>query len=640
MNKDMLKKHHFWVLAGLVPLFILLAVLLTWTGVSGEIAAKTTTINNEVTTIKGKSPKGKGYEEEMEKQKEQLEKKVGELWAANWRAQRDLIVWPNDGRRLENFLYDPALKTKDGLPEYRKFGSPLDNSTDVFEVFKNQQIYTAPFEQAAKLAEPTQLLNGWQSIFRYIQNWGTKTPVSDVLWLTLEDLWVQRGLMLPVKAVNDAAAAFYPVSTKPGPDGKVPENTFTFRSRIWEVEFQIASRGSEKALLARLTNITDRLQLLGARNSMTLDVWFDTSPSQEKGAHFPYKIEAEYVKAGETIPVTYLPTFHQPDGNPTKVTKVVQEFDRRTVPIRRIDRLEIGYLDNRHQFAELKPPTFIKVPEATAADASAGPAAGDPLAAAAMAGGRRGRGTPGSPDGAPGGTGPGGFGAATGAGWEGFLDSTKNRYIDVTEQVRRIPIAMVFIVDQDYERDLMIALANSKLRFQITQFHSQRFRGTISTGAEGDATSPDGSGFAGGGTASVPSGFLGSGFGGAEGSVSGGRLAGPGRFAGPGRGGPIIPGGGFGFPGAGPGGFSGGYGQTGSTGVAESSATAGLIEISIYGIVTLYERYEPKADPSAVASDPVSPAPANPTTPTNNPTNPAAPTNPSGSAAPAEKPKK
>ena len=38
-NKDSLKKHHFWILFGLVPLFVLIAVFVVSSSVGGAIAA-------------------------------------------------------------------------------------------------------------------------------------------------------------------------------------------------------------------------------------------------------------------------------------------------------------------------------------------------------------------------------------------------------------------------------------------------------------------------------------------------------------------------------------------------------------------------------------------------------------------------
>ena len=98
MNKDVLKKHHFWILAGLVPLFILLAVLLTWTYASAEVSANQAKVKTELDAIKAKTPEGTGFETELERQKKILGLKVGKLWEANWADQRDLmLVWPKDG---------------------------------------------------------------------------------------------------------------------------------------------------------------------------------------------------------------------------------------------------------------------------------------------------------------------------------------------------------------------------------------------------------------------------------------------------------------------------------------------------------------------------------------------------------------
>src|SRR5262249_2539749 len=43
------------------------------------------------------------------------------------------------------------------------------------------------------------------------------------------------------------------------------------------------------------------------------------------------------------------------------------------------------------------------------------------------------------------------------------------RYISVTEHVRHMPIAVVLIADQSHVQDVLSAFANSRLRFQTTQ---------------------------------------------------------------------------------------------------------------------------------------------------------------------------
>jgi hypothetical protein len=68
-----------------------------------------------------------------------------------------------------------------------------------------------------------------------------------------------------------------------------------------------------------------------------------------------------------------------------------------------------------------------------------------------------------------------------------------------------------------------------------------------------------------------------------------------------------MPGGrsGFGFGSSGddPTGFSGDMGPLGGGGslttVSEAQLTSGLVELSVYGIVSLYEKYDPAKDPTA-----------------------------------------
>src|SRR5207253_2625143 len=49
----------------------------------------------------------------------------------------------------------------------------------------------------------------------------------------------------------------------------------------------------------------------------------------------------------------------------------------------------------------------------------------------------------------------------------------RERYIDVTPQVRRMPVAMVVLIDETFMQDLLRQFANSPLRIQTTQMHWQ-----------------------------------------------------------------------------------------------------------------------------------------------------------------------
>jgi len=51
-----------------------------------------------------------------------------------------------------------------------------------------------------------------------------------------------------------------------------------------------------------------------------------------------------------------------------------------------------------------------------------------------------------------------------------------NRYTDVGDQVRHMPVAMAVVIDEEHLPELLAAFANSKLHIQITQYHWQHCR--------------------------------------------------------------------------------------------------------------------------------------------------------------------
>src|SRR6185295_2505097 len=52
---------------------------------------------------------------------------------------------------------------------------------------------------------------------------------------------------------------------------------------------------------------------------------------------------------------------------------------------------------------------------------------------------------------------------------------SRSRYIDVTDQVRRMPVSVVMVIDQSYLQDVLAAFSNSDhMRYQITQYHWKR----------------------------------------------------------------------------------------------------------------------------------------------------------------------
>lgn len=135
----------------------------------------------------------------------------------------------------------------------------------------------------------------------------------------------------------------------------------------------------------------------------------------------------------------------------------------------------------------------------------------------------------------------------------------KNRYVTVTGQARSMPIAMTLILDQTHLHDFLTELLNCQLRFQITQTQVRHVRDVAS-----QLESVAGTG--------TPN------------PMGGGAMPGPPMGNRP----PIGPG-----PGPGP-----GSDPTAGAGAAGNPLDPNLIELTVYGMSTLYEKFHITKEPA------------------------------------------
>jgi hypothetical protein len=119
-----------------------------------------------------------------------------------------------------------------------------------------------------------------------------------------------------------------------------------------------------------------------------------------------------------------------------------------------------------------------------------------------------------------------------------------NRYLEVSPQSRRVPVAVVLVVDQDYVDRVMTAFNNSKLRFLASQVLVNQHTGSLQPPASDKKE--DG----------------------------GDKKGAPGK-------GPM-----------GAGGVGGGAKEPASSGGGDLETN---MEMVIYGVMTLYQRYPPRA---------------------------------------------
>jgi hypothetical protein len=568
MKKDVVKKHHFWFLLGAVPLLIGILFILLMVEPADAVEEATKKYDAKLKETSSQRPPGKGKLDELDKQKAELEKRRDDLWKSNYERQwqTGVLQWPRASR-------DPVLEAfeKASLPFGFRIVDALDSTVppekqyvqknDEIQKFTGNANYFEAYKALAESLSPTLYERGsWTNVLRYVTDWKNGRPPFEQFWLALEDFWVQKALLAPIREVNESIARFDDASAKDA------TQKFLFKSRIWELNIELAKESGATVLKSRLKNRTDRVQMLGAGKSMKLKVWLDDPATSQP---FEYRIEGESVKGNEEITPRFVLALHRlPAGtNPNRIWKVEQVFDATTVPVRLVRRVDLGYADSKRSGTDLKPPKFMEDP---APEGGAGNPGGTGAEAPPASLGRGGEGG-GSPPAFPGTPGTGtvpGSGPKTGTHDEVLLGN-KKRYLEANEQIRRMPVAVVVVVDQAYLGDLLVAYANSPLRFHTTQVQMQRFRESLPLAAGTAGSIP-------GGTGSAPPAPIGR-----PGLIEGAAPATAGGAATP----------------------------------PDNQATAGLVEVAIYGIVTFYEKYTPKATAAATTPAPGTAAPAA-TTPT------------------------
>jgi hypothetical protein len=411
--------------------------------------------------------------------------------------------------------------------------------------------------------------------------------------------------------------------------------------------------------------VGDRQAILPASTVTNFHKARRTLPLATKNDELSFKLmqgQAEpftIIVHGEAAPPGASRYLKSKDGKPltsdtidftSKGLQVEEVFVWETVPVKRIDAIRAPYQSHRTYTMTLKAKESLKKLDpdsAPAADASST----DPNATPGGPGPGPGMGgMPGMP-GAPGGPGgmklsgdgrmpgmpggPGGLGGAAGDGGSGQpADPTPRnglnriRYLNVTDQCRHLPFAMSLVVDQAHLPAVELALANSRLRIQTTQVEWEHVPGIQQAGeAGGTGGAPVGPGMLGGERDRRPGGPA---MPGIPGGFKGGlKLGGPG---GPGM--PSPPGG---FRGMGP------PMPGGAAGDGGDEADPNLIELTVYGIAVLYERFPPKKKPEGTDANNPSATPGPTGAPASTPppagTGASAPATPGAPAAPADAPK-
>ncbi|HEV3203230.1 MAG TPA: hypothetical protein VGY77_02550 [Gemmataceae bacterium] len=557
LDKETLIKEHFWFLLSLLVPLVLISMILLGSTSTTIIAGQEKNVKDAKTKLESipkSGPKNSQWMEKLEVRDKLADEQKSKIWKKAWEDQVSFMTWPEN---LSRELLDSLNKMY--------FGAEIPER--IRSKYGDKEIYSPQFYQAIEVVQPkdpfgrvvVQTANAWETLIR-IPVINIRPPTSEDIWLAQEDAWVQRGMLQIVRNANDMVAAFKKKATNLKPEGSGLDRQI-FTNSDWMLDLTLTRVENKTTLKCRLTNLGNRRESLG----IYFQVGFKGSTQN-----------VVLIPEGEPLPPGKSVAWDRPlrpleEGNPTAIETVKQLYDWRTVPIKRVDKIEIGYFSNRHATKELLMAAFSKPKEGEQKDASASGAiksSGD---------------SPGLP------MAPGGDREVTGSGKSHNEGTTvnglrKNRYIEVSEQVRRMPIGLVFIVDQEHIQDVLTAVANSPLRIQTTEVHWRRFHGDIKPHEEDKPMAEKGpgssegrvvSGAAGGLLPAPPAG----------GSVRPGGLPVPA----PPAGGSIRPGGLPYVPGR----------EAGSaSSYIPEDQEWDLVELAIYGIASIYERFPPPAPPA------------------------------------------
>jgi hypothetical protein len=605
VDKEFLKKHSFWIGLGCFAALWLVAILTVKVAGSDEKKKAWDNARSSLDNAGKGGIKTRAFQEPWKKHGKEFSDIKDGVWKEAWELQKGMYTWPpNMPVRL---LYPDDPWGSDVNEE-------LNNLTRFREVYQRQ--FTG-LEEDWRQNTPIEFLGGFPAVFPQ-QEWNpgstkAEAPTREEAWLAQENFWVRREMLDTVKSAQDSIARFKeePADKKDTLPKEVKARK-VFTSPYWRLQLDLVENPERRNRLmvssaSRITNLTTRTMTLSdPRNTRPGGVQggirFRLTQLDSKGTlgsgNAILDVTGEPLLPGKD---TDLKKNYGVDAIDLSRPFVIDElFSWEFSPIRRIDALDLPHHSHRTITAGLKPSPIYKVLEPEVKEGDAIP--GNMPPGVIPPGGMAPTGKPMLPPGAGPGRGEGGdSGAGPGVPVGDFTRVhriDRSRYMHVTPQCRHLPLAWKVIVEQAHIHDLLTAIVNSRLRVQITQVQIRHATEGIQSATSVNPEGPPGSGTAPGpiGSRSAPPGGLHTT---GEGALSRGGLGlntgGASAVKPPPRDRDIPP-----RP------ISGEAGGLPSTG---SEATPALVELTVYGVASLYERFPAKPAPKTPGTTP----PGNPT---------------------------
>lgn len=560
LDKETLIKHRFWIALGVfVPLWLLVWCVEVFS-VSDDAKKAKDDYDKSAKAVEAiKNPKTDAYTLVLKDKEKSLQKSKDEVWEKVWETQRPMQTWP-------------WKETTETLMRLNQYGAPFGSEigSDERREYRDS-LYTKYVDDKRKeihgLAGPVAF--SWDKIINPVKEW-KQLPTSEECWYAQEDLWVKTEIFRALDDALKSLARFQEVKMEPAPVKPAGVVSWRrFRNSNWELDLKLEKGERNQLFIHRDSTIKN---INAAKRTLPLrEVWIMLS---RPGDQVSFLIQGNPVPWNGEHKIDQRMRIDQHGFLPDGQVQVDQFFTWGTSPVKQVEDLRLGYQSHRTSFQDYKPRYGQKEEAAPAAGGGLGAGGAAGAGAGGGAGGPAGMpsfGNSGPPSGALGG-GLGGGGGSSNLTVNGL---EKARYIQGTPQVRRMPIGIVLVADQAYVQDVLTAFSNSKLRFQITQVSWHQEERVLRPPDQADGGGRGGAGQAGGPEPVAGPGMMANMMRMPTGAVAGGAgMAAKG--------------------GAGQGLGAGGGGQIQANLIDE--ADPNLVEVSIYGIASLYERYQPSGE--------------------------------------------
>jgi hypothetical protein len=471
IDKETLIKNRFWIILGSIVPLVLFTIIWLATVVASDNAYERRETEKTKRLLESKAD-SKATNQEFAALKDREQKLIKHrttVWEAAWKIQENLMTWPA-----------PMLKDREFKPAPLRFGDPLAENPQQDERLRikfatDNEGYKTQLDPLVKMIDPVDFPGGWQNVVQHVKNWKrgeTGPPTIEEVWLAQEDLWIQRELFMAIREANNVVGKLKKVTDAkeqpPKPNGNNRERfRERFRNPYWQLDLILAEPAAQKYVLrGTIKNVGEDKQVI---KELAFKVYLAEGAAEAERM----VIQGGIVGVGEEIPLRFKVPGQNALQNDLPLSLVAsldgligveQVMDGVSVPVKQILKISIPAQSQR-TFEQLQKPRFsTDVREAPPPNLESLPPAEKEKLLNRLRSSR-------TPNGLE-----------------------RLRYLDVNEQVRRVPLGIVLLVDQAHVQDVLTAFANSQrpgsiLRLQPTQVDWHRYRGEFKP-KTGDAKAP------------------------------------------------------------------------------------------------------------------------------------------------------